>query len=104
MFHDNKELKAIASRQPAMGEHSAEAAIDALFKIGEESLVLSKKLLDNTQKLCLSAATHKDAKDASRTMAAYVNASYRDISQNAEAVLGIWRRLVQHLLSSSDPV
>jgi hypothetical protein len=32
-------------------------------------------------------------------MAAFVNASYRDISQNAEAVLGIWRRFVHDALS-----
>ncbi len=99
MFHDSKEMKAIAPSRPAIGENSAAVAIDAFFSIGVESMVLSRKLLDNTQKLCLSALTHKDAKDVGRTMAAFVNASYRDISQNAEAVRGIWQRFVRDVLS-----
>jgi|SRR5208337_4626238 len=99
MFHDTKELKALAPRRPAIGGNSAAAAIDAFFSVGVESMVLSGKLFDNTQKLCRSAATHKDAKDASRTMAAFVNTSYRDISQNAEAVLGIWKRFVRDAFS-----
>ena len=59
-----------------------------------ESAVLSKKLLDNAQKMWLSSVTHKDAEDASRAMAAFVNASCRDMSENAEAIVRIWRRFV----------
>ena len=103
MFHDSKELNAIAPRRPAIGGNSAAAAIDAVFSVGVESMVLSGKLFDNTQKLCRSTVTHKDAKDASRTMAAFVNTSYRDISQNAEAVLGIWRRFVRDAFSPPGP-
>ena len=94
MFHNSEELKAVAPSR-ATGESPAAAAIAAYFSIGVESAALARKLFDNTQKFCLSAVTHKDAKDASRTMAAFVNASYRDISQNAEAVLGIWSRFVR---------
>ena len=90
MFHDVRELKALGSkRQPP-----AAAAFEAFCSIGVESAVLSGRLFDNTQKLCRSAATHKDAKDVSRTLGAFVNASYRDIAQNAEAVLGIWARFL----------
>ncbi len=101
MFHNPEELKAIASGRRVIGKSPAAAAVEALFSIGVESASLARKLFDNTQKLCLDAATHKDAKDASRTMAAFVNASYRDISQNAEAVLGIWSRCVRKGLSPS---
>ena len=101
MFHDSKELNAIAPRRPAIGGNSAAAAIDAFFSVSIKSMVLSRKLFDNAQKLCRSAVTHKDAKDASRTMAVFVNTSYRDISQNAEAVLGIWRRFVRDAVLSA---
>ena len=59
MFHDSNEVKAIAAaaRRPEIGDNSVAAAIDAFFSIGVESVVLSKKLFDNTHKLCLSAAT-----------------------------------------------
>jgi hypothetical protein len=102
VFHNSKEMNANASKSPAIGVSSAIAAIDAFGSLCLEHAVLSKRLFDNTQKLWLSAATHKDAKDASRTMAAFVNASYRDISQNADAVLGIWRRFVRDALPPPD--
>ncbi len=102
MFHDSEEMKAIATKPPAIGKSSAVAAIQAFRSLCLESAVLSKRLFDNTQKLWLSAATNKDAKDVGRTMAAFVNASYRDISQNAEAVLGIWRRFVRDAIPQPD--
>lgn len=95
MFHNREQLKAIASTRSAIGAFPAAAAIEAFVDVGVESASLARKLFDNTQKFCLDAATHKDAKDASRTMAAFVNASYRDIAQNAEAVLGIWGRFIR---------
>ncbi len=93
MFHD-REMQAIATRIRPVAEISVLAAVDALCKVGVESAALTGKLIDNTHKLCLGAQAHKDAKDASRTMAAFVNASYRDLSQNAEAVFDIWTRFV----------
>jgi hypothetical protein len=98
MFHNRGDLKAIASSRLTNGD-SPGAAVEAFLSIGLESAALAQKLFANTQKLCFSAATHKDAKDATRTMAAFVNASYRDISQNAEAVLGIWTRFVREVFS-----
>ncbi len=98
MIHDSRELKEIASRPPAIGNSSADAAIVAFYDIGVESVVLSKKLFDNTQKMLFSAATHKDAKDVGRTMSAFVNSSYRDVAGNAEAVLEIWRRYFRDAL------
>ena len=102
MFHDSRELKAVAARRPAIGEASAVAAFEGFCSIGVESALLSRRLLDNTRKLCLSAAANKDAKDVSRAMAAFVNASYRDISQNAEAVSKIWRRLLRGAYPGAD--
>ena len=86
MMHDRE-----VNRMTA-GEPSTVAAINALRDIGVESVILSRKLFDNTQKMLLSAPAHKDAKDVSRTMFAFVNSSIRDISQNVEAVCGIWNR------------
>ena len=100
MFHDSRELKAVAARRPAIGEASAVAALEGFCSIGVESALLSRRLL--TRKLCLSAAANKDAKDVSRAMAAFVNASYRDISQNAEAVSKIWRRLLRGAYPGAD--
>jgi hypothetical protein len=99
MFHNREDLKAIASSRLTNGDSPAPGAVEAFLSIGLESAALARKLFDNTQKLCLSAATHKDAKDATRAMATFVNASYRDISQNAEAVLGIWSRFVRDTFS-----
>jgi hypothetical protein len=84
-------MRTVASRSPAIGDSSAVAGVEAFRLLCFESAVLSMKLLYNTQKLWLSAATNKDAKDVSRTMAAFVNATYRDISQSADAVLANWR-------------
>ena len=75
MFHDVSELRAIALTRPAAGQSQAVAAVEAFCSIGVESALLSKRLFDNTQKLCRSAAMHKDAKDVSRTMGAFVNES-----------------------------
>ena len=86
MIHDTGELSRMAAREPST------VAMNALRDIGVESVILSKKLFDNTQKMLLSAATHKDAKDVSRTMSAFVNSSIRDFSENVEAVCGIWMR------------
>ena len=91
MFHDSRELGTILSTRCA--------AVGAYFDIGVESAALSKKLLGNTQKMWLSAATHKDAKDVARATSAFVNASYRDIAENADAVARIWRRFICEALS-----
>jgi hypothetical protein len=45
--------------------------------------------------LWLSAATYEDAKNASGRTAEIVNASYRDVSENAEAMVRIWRRFIR---------
>ncbi len=102
MFHDVRELRAIGSQRPAAGPSHAVAAVEAFCSIGVELALLSKRLFDHTQKLCRSAAMHKDAKDVSRTMGAFVNESYRDIAQNAEAVLGIWARFLHGARSGAS--
>ena len=99
MFHDSRELRTILSTRPTIIESSTCAAVGAYFNIGVESTALSKKLLGNTQKMWLSAATHKDAKDVARATSAFVNASYRDIAENAVAVANIWRRFIHEALS-----
>jgi hypothetical protein len=99
MFHDNRELRTILSTQPAITESSTCGAVGAYFNIGVESAALSKKLLGNTQKMWLNAATHKDAKDVARATSAFVNASYRDIAENAVAIARIWRRFIHAALS-----
>ena len=101
MFHDSK-VNAVAARSPATGDFSALTAIEACHLLCLESAVLSMRFLDNTQRLWHSAATNKDAKDVSRTMAAFVNATYRDISRNADAVLAIWRRFVSDAVLPAD--
>ena len=78
MIHDSK--------------HIAIAAVHALRDAGVESLILWERMFHNTQGMLISAATNKDAKDVSRTMSAFLNASYRDVGENAEAVSRIWRR------------
>ncbi len=100
MFHNRQDLKAIASGRLTNGDSPAATAVEAFLSTGLESAALAQKMFDNTQKLCLSATTHKDAKDATRTMAAFVNASYRDISQSAEAFTGIWSRFVRDAYSA----
>ncbi len=93
MIHDGKKLTEMAwSRRPATGGPPTVAAVNALCDMGVESVILSKKLFDNTQKMLLSAASQKDAKDAARTMSAFVNSTFRDVADNADAVFGIWRR------------
>ena len=101
MFHEVGALRAIGSKRPAAGQSQAVAAVEAVCSIGVESALLSKRLFDNTQKLCRSAAMHKDAKDVSRTVGAFVNASYRDIAQNTEAVFAIWGRFLHSAYSSA---
>jgi hypothetical protein len=102
MFHDSRKLKALSGRRPAVGEASAVAAFEAFSSVGVQSALLSRRLLDNTRKYWLGAAGHKDAKDVSRATAAFVNASYRDISQNAEALFEVWRRFLSSARLSAD--
>jgi hypothetical protein len=97
MFHDNQELRTILSTRPTIIELSTCAAVRAYFNIGVESAALSKKLLGNTQKIWFSAATHKDAKDVARATSAFVNASYRDIAENAVTVARIWSRFIREV-------
>ena len=92
MFHDSRDAKAIASGRPAIGGSSLLAAIKAYCRIGVESAIVSQRLIENTGKLWLSAATYEGA---SRATAEIVNASYRDVSENAEAMVRIWRRFIR---------
>ena len=98
MFHDRRDVKAMASGRPATDGSWVLAAVEAYCSIVFESGLVSKKLIDNTGKLWLSATTYKDAKDVCRATAAFVNASYRDVSENAEAMLRIWRRFIREAL------
>jgi hypothetical protein len=68
------------------------ATANALRDVGQESHLLWDRMVDNTEHMLFSAATNKDAKDVSRTMSAFVNASYRAVVENAKAVSRIWRR------------
>jgi hypothetical protein len=98
MFHDSQELRIILPTRPTIIESSTCAAVGAYFNIGVESAALWSKLLGNAQKILLSAATHKDAKDVARATSAFVNASYRDIAENAVAVARIWSRFIREAL------
>ena len=59
-------------------------------------LILWDRMLDNTQDMLFSAATNKDPKDVFRMMSTFLDASYRDVIENAEAVSRIWRRYSRH--------
>jgi hypothetical protein len=92
MFHYSKPLRLIGWGHQGPDRIIAKATANALRDVGNESLILWDRMLDNTQRMMFSAATNKDAKDVGRTMSAFLNASYRDVGQNAEAVSRIWRR------------
>jgi hypothetical protein len=98
MFHDSWEMRTILPMRPTIIESSTCAAVGAYFNIGVESAALSKKLLGNTQKIWLSTATHKDAKDVARATSAFVYTSYRDIAENAVAVARIWSQFIREAL------
>ncbi|HME86590.1 MAG TPA: hypothetical protein VKG91_19105 [Roseiarcus sp.] len=68
------------------------ATANTLRDVANESHILWDRMFDNTQDMLFSAATNQDANDVSRTMSAFVNASYREMAGNAEAVSRIWRR------------
>jgi hypothetical protein len=85
-------LRGIESDRRETSRTSAIAASNAFRDAAIESIVLTGKLFDNTHTMWRSAATNKDAKDVSRTLSAYLNASYRDLAENAETVSRIWRR------------
>ncbi len=99
MFHDSRELRTILSTRRTIIESSTCAAVEAYFNIGVETAALVETLLGNTQKIWLSAATHKDAKDVARATSAFVNASYRDIAESADAIARVWRRFIREALS-----
>ena len=72
---------------------------NALRDVGNESLILWERMFYNTQDMLFSAATNKDASDVCRTMSAFLNASYRDMGENAEAVSRIWRRYTRETVA-----
>jgi hypothetical protein len=92
MIENSSELREIAWGHVGPHGRSAIAAAHALRDVGIETAELSRKMFANSQKLILGAATNKDAKDACRTMSAFLNASYRDFDENAETISRIWRR------------
>lgn len=92
MFHYSKQLSVIGWGHKGPDRTILKATANALRDVGNESLILWDRMLDNTQHMLFTAASNKDAKDVSRTMSAFLYASYRDVAQNAEAVSRIWRR------------
>jgi hypothetical protein len=92
MFHHSKSLRVVGWDHHGPDQILARATADALREVGNESLVLWDRMLDNTEAMLSNAGTHKDATDVCQTMSAFLNASYRDVGENAEAVSRIWRR------------
>ncbi len=92
MFHYSKPLSLIGWGHHGPDRTILKATSNALRDVGNESLILWDRMLDNTQHMLFSTATNKDAHDVSRTMSAFLDASYRDVVLNAEAVSRIWRR------------
>ena len=92
MFNYSKQLRVVGSDYQGPDRVILKATANALSDVANESLILWDRMLDNTQHVLSRAATNKNAKDASQTMSAFLNASYRDVGQNAEAVSRIWRR------------
>ena len=92
MFDYSKQLRVVGSNYKGPDRMILKATANALRDVANKSLILWDRMLDNTQHALSRAASNKDAKDVSRTMSAFLNASYRDVGQNAEAVSSIWRR------------
>jgi N-glycosylase/DNA lyase len=99
MIHNSSQLKDIAWGRMGPGERSAIVTANAFRDVGIETVTVSKKLFDNTQKMLFSASTNKDAKDVSRTMSAFFFSSYRDLDENVESVSRIWRRYFREAVS-----
>ena len=89
MIHDSEQLKVIGWGHQGPDRIIVKATANALRDVANESHVLWDRIFDNTQDMLSSAATNKDV---SQTMSAFVDASYRDMAENAEAVSRIWRR------------
>ncbi len=92
MFDYSKQLRVVGSNYQGPDRMILKATANAVRDVANESLILWDRMLDNTQHLLSRAATNKDARDVSQSMSAFLNASYRDAGQNAEAVSRIWRR------------
>ena len=92
MIHGSKPLRVIGWDHQGPDRILTKATANALRDVGSESLILWDRMLDNTQDMLFRAATNKDARDACRTLSAFLHASYRDVGRNAEAVSSIWRR------------
>ncbi len=91
-MHDSKPLRVAGWDHHGPDRMLTKATANALRDAGNESLVLWDRMLDNAEAVLFSAGSHKDATDVCRTMSAFLNASYRDFGENAEAVSRIWRR------------
>jgi len=91
MIENSSQLKDIEFGHLGPAGLSAIATARALRDVGIETAELSRKLFDNSHRLFMGASTNKDAKDVCRTMSAFLNASYRDLDENAESVSRIWR-------------
>jgi hypothetical protein len=106
MIESSSQWKDIAVGHLGPAGHSAIATAHALRDVAIETAELSRKLFDNSQRLLIGAATNKDAKDVCRTMSAFLNASYRDLDENAESISRIWRRYFREAASrvASAPI
>lgn len=95
MFHDRNPLSDFAPLHPQSANRAAIEAARVMREVGIEHVNLSKKLIDNTHAMLLSAAADRDGQDVGRTMSDFVNAMVRDMSENAETVSRIWRRYLR---------
>ena len=92
MSYHNKSLRVVGWDHPGPDPMITKATANALRDVGNESLVLWDRMLDNTQAMLSSAGTHTDASAVCETMSAFLHASCRDLGENVEAVSRIWRR------------
>ncbi len=99
MLHDSRQLTEIVSDCVGYDRFLAIATSNALREVGIQSLILWETMFYNTQNMLFSAATDKDAGDVCRTMSAYLEASHRDMGENAEALSRIWRRYCRDVVA-----
>ena len=90
MIHYSSQSSQFTSSDAFSDRRITIASANTFHEVGIETLKLTTKLVHSTHKMLLSAATNKDARDVRRTMSAYMNATYRDVNENAEAVSRIW--------------
>jgi N-glycosylase/DNA lyase len=90
MIHYSSQSSQFRSNPAFSDRRLAIETAETFREIGIETVKLTTKLVHNTHKMMLSAATNKDVRDVCRTLSAYMDVTYRDVSENAEAITRIW--------------